>query len=130
VLSVDTLSNALSTILNNEIRHKHDCIISPASRLIGDVLRVLQMNGYVGKFEFIDDGRTGKFDVQLLGRINRCGAIRPRYSAGINEVETWEERYLPSRELGLLIMSTSHGIMSHKESLEKRVGGRLLAYVY
>jgi small subunit ribosomal protein S8 len=127
---MDTLSNALSTIFNNEKRHKHDCIISPASRLIGDVLRVLQMNGYVGKFEFIDDGRTGKFDVQLLGRINRCGAIRPRYSAGINDVETWEERYLPSRELGVLIMSTSHGIMSHKESLEKRVGGRLLAYVY
>jgi small subunit ribosomal protein S8 len=84
----------------------------------------------VGKFEFIDDGRTGKFDVQLLGRINRCGAIRPRYSAGINDVETWEERYLPSRDLGVLIVSTSHGIMSHKESLEKRVGGSLLAYVY
>jgi small subunit ribosomal protein S8 len=130
VLLVDTLSNALSSILNSEIRHKHDCIIAPASRLIGDVLRVLQMNGYVGKFEFIDDGRTGKFDVQLLGRINKCGAVRPRYSCKIDELETWEQRFLPSKELGILILSTSQGIISHRESREKLVGGRLLAYIY
>jgi len=127
---MDTISNALSTILNNETRHKRDCIIAPASRLIGDVLRVLQMNGYVGKFEFIDDGRTGKFDVQLLGRINKCGAIRPRYSCGVDELERWEERFLPSKELGILILSTPQGVISHRESREKRAGGRLLAYVY
>ena len=127
---MDTLSNALSTILNNEMRHKHDCIIAPASRLIGDVLRVLQMNGYIGKFEFIDDGRTGKFDVQLLGRVNRCGGIRPRFSCKVDELEKWEERFLPSRELGVLIISTPQGVISHRESREKRVGGRLLAYVY
>jgi len=127
---MDTLSNGLSTILNNEIRHKHSCIIAPAARLIGDVLRVLQMNGYIGKFEFIDDGRTGKFDVQLLGRINKCGAIRPRYSCGLDKLEKWEERYLPSRELGILIVSTPQGVVSHREAREKGVGGRLLAYVY
>lgn len=127
---MDTLSNALSSILNNEMRHKHECIIAPASRLIGDVLRVLQMNGYVGKFEFIDDGRTGKFDVQLLGRINKCGSIRPRYSCALDKLEMWEERYLPSKELGIIILSTPEGVISHKESREKRVGGRLLAYVY
>lgn len=127
---MDTLSNALSSILNNEIRHKHVCVITPASRLIGDVLRVLQMNGYVGKFEFIDDGRTGKFDVQLMGRINKCGAIRPRYSCEVDKLEMWEKRYLPSKELGIIILSTPEGVISHKESREKRVGGRLLAYVY
>lgn len=130
VLRMDTLSNALSTILNNEIRHKHDCIIAPASRLIGDVLRILQMNGYIGKFEFIDDGRAGKFDVQLLGRINKCGTIRPRYSSQIDELEEWEERFLPSKDLGVLIVSTPEGVISHREARERRVGGRLLAYVY
>ncbi|MEM2093688.1 MAG: 30S ribosomal protein S8 [Candidatus Bathyarchaeia archaeon] len=127
---MDPLSNALSTIQNNELRNKRDCLIMPTSKLIGNVLRVLQMNGYIGKFEFIDDGRMGKFDVQLLGRINRCGAIRPRYSCRVGEIEKWEERYLPSKELGILILSTSKGVISHKEAKEKRVGGQLLAYVY
>lgn len=127
---MDPLSNALSTIQNNELRNKRDCLIMPTSKLIGNVLRVLQMNGYIGKFEFIDDGRMGKFDVQLLGRINRCGAIRPRYSCRFGEIEKWEERYLPSKELGILILSTSKGVISHKEAKEKRVGGQLLAYVY
>ncbi len=97
---------------------------------MGDILRVLQMNGYIGKFEFIDDGRSGKFDVQLLGRINRCGAIRPRYYCSVDKLEMWEERYLPSKELGIIILSTPHGIISHKESREKKTGGRLLAFVY
>jgi small subunit ribosomal protein S8 len=127
---MDPLANAFSTIQNNELRNKRDCIIAPASRLTGDVLRVLQMNGYVGKFEFIDDGRMGKFDVQLLGRINKCGAIRPRYSCKVAEMERWEERYLPSKDLGLLIISTSRGVVSHREAKEKKLGGQLLAYVY
>lgn len=127
---MDPLSNALSTIMNNELRRKRECIIAPASKLIGHVLRVLQKNGYVGEFEFIDDGRSGKFKVQLLGRINRCGSIRPRYAAKTEDFETWEKRYLPSRELGILVVSSPHGVMSHDEAERSHVGGRLLAYAY
>lgn len=127
---MDTLSNALSTMLNNEMRNKRECIISPASKLIGEVLRALQINGYIGKFEFVDDGRMGKFDVQLLGRINKCGAIRPRYYCKVNEIELWEEKFLPSKDLGIVILSTSQGIISHGEVKKRRIGGQLLAYVY
>ncbi len=127
---MDTLSNAFSTMLNNEMRNKRDCLISPASKLVGNVLRVLQAHGYVGKFEFIDDGRFGKFDVQLLGRMNGCGAIRPRSSCKVEDIEAWEKRYLPSRDLGILVVSTSDEVMSHIDAKKKRLGGRLLAYVY
>ncbi len=127
---VDTLSNALSTIMNNELKNKGECLIEPASKLIGQALRMLQQNGYVGEFEFIDDGRTGKFVVQLLGRVNRCGAVRPRHFAKVNEFEVWERRYLPSRDMGLLIVSTPQGVMSHRDAEKKHVGGQLLAYVY
>lgn len=127
---MDTLSNTLSTIMNNELRNKRECIVSPASKLVGNVLRVLQQNGYVGKFEFIDDGRFGKFEVQLLGRVNKCGAIRPRYSIQLQNFEPWEKKFLPSRELGILILSTSEGVLSHKDAQQKNLGGILLAYVY
>lgn len=127
---MDVLSNGLTTILNNEIRNKRECVISPASKLLGRVLRVMQLNGYIGEFEFIDDGRSGKFKVQLLGRINKCGAIRPRFAVKVDEIENWEKKFLPSREVGLLIISTSKGVLSHKEAKERGVGGRLLAYIY
>lgn len=128
--TMDTLSNGLTTIMNNELRNKPECIISPASKLLGRVLRVMQLNGYIGEFEFIDDGRSGKFKVQLFGRVNKCGAIRPRYPVGADEFEDWEKQFLPARDIGLLVVSTPHGVIAHKEAKEKKIGGRLLAFVY
>ncbi len=127
---MDPLANALSTIMNNEARNKGECIIHPASKLIGHVLRVMQQNGYVGEFEYIDDGRAGKFKVQLLGRINKCGVTKPRYSVGVRNFEFWEKRYLPSRDIGMLVMTTPKGVLSHRDAREKKTGGSLLAYVY
>ncbi|RLI32641.1 30S ribosomal protein S8 [Candidatus Bathyarchaeota archaeon] len=126
----DPLADCLSTIMNNEMRNKHECIVSPASKLIGEVLKVMQRHGYIGEFEFIDDGRSGKFRIQLLGRINKCGVIKPRFPVKVKEIEFFEERYLPARDVGILILSTPHGVISHKDALQKHTGGRLLAYVY
>jgi len=126
----DTLSNGLTTLMNNEFRNKPSCVISPASKLLGQVLRVLQLSGYVGEFEFIEDGRSGKFRVQLLGRINKCGAIKPRYSVKTDAFENWEKTYLPAREMGILVVSTSSGVIPHKEAKQKSIGGKLLAFVY
>jgi len=127
---LDPLSNALNTIYNNERRHKRECIAWPASKLMGQVLRVMQKNGYIGEFEFIDDGRAGKYRIQLLGRVNKCGVIKPRYAMKAVEIEKWEERYLPSRDVGVLIVSTAKGILSHVDSKGAKTGGQLLAYVY
>lgn len=127
---MNTLANGLTTIMNAEIRNKRECIIAPASNLLGQVLRVMQLNGYIGEFEFIDDGRSGKFKAQLLGRVNKCGAVKPRYAVKTDEFEIWEKRFLPSREIGILVVSTSIGVISHKEARTKHVGGRLLAFVY
>ena len=128
--AIDTLSNGLTTLMNNEFRNKTSCVISPASKLLGRVLRVLQLNGYVGEFEFVEDGRSGKFRVQLLGRINKCGAVKPRYSVKADGFENWEKTFLPAREMGVLVVSTPFGVISHKDAKGKNVGGRLLAFVF
>ena len=127
---MDTLTNGLITVINNEMRNKRECIISPASKLLGRVLRIMQLNGYLGEFEFIDDGRSGKFKVQLLGRINKCGAVKPRFPVQFDKFEDWEKKFLPSRDVGILVVSTSQGVMSHREAEEKNLGGRLLAFIY
>ena len=127
---MEPLVNALNTILSHEERRKTECIIAPASDLVGRVLRLFQSKGYVGEIEYIDDGRQGKFRVQLFGRINESKAISPRFKTKVSEMGKWEKMYLPSRSLGTLIISTSKGIMDHNKAKEEHVGGILLAYVY
>ena len=127
---MDTLANALNTIMSNEERHKKECIICPSSNLVGRVLRLFQMKGYIGEIEYIDDGRQGKFRVQLFGRINDCKAVKPRFSVKAKGIEKYEKRFLPSRDLGTMVLSTPNGIMTHMEAKEQNTGGRVLAYVY
>jgi len=127
---LDPLVNALNTIMSHEGRRKNECIITPASGLVGRVLRLIQSKGYIGEIEFIDDGRQGKFRVQLFGRINECEAITPRFKTRVSEMEKWEKRFLPSRNLGLVILSTNKGVMDHVQAKEEHVGGVLLAYVF
>lgn len=128
--SNNVLGNLFATVYNNEIRNKKECLAIPASKLASAVLRSMQKNKYIGEFEFIDDGMAGKFKIQLLGRINRCGVVSPRYSVKKNGYTRWERQFLPAVGVGILIVSTSEGVMAHTEAQEKGLGGRLVGYVY
>ena len=75
----DPLADAMSVIKNAENVGKPECTIHPASKLVGRTLKVMADRGYIGEFEFVDDGKSGAFKVKLLGRINRCGVIKPRF---------------------------------------------------
>ncbi len=125
----DPLANALSNIANNENVRKTVCTI-PASKMIGNVLRILQKYNFIGAFEFIDDGKSGQFNVELMGNINSCGVIKPRHAVSKDGYENFERRYLPARGFGILVVSTPDGVMSHNEAQESGTGGRLLAYIY
>lgn len=126
----DPLADALSTVKNGDKLGKLDCTVEPASNVVGNVLGVLYDEGYIHSFEFVENGKAGEFDVQLAGQINDCGVVKPRYSATKDEYEKWEKRYLPGRDFGSLIVTTSHGVMTHYEARDEGIGGQLLAYVY
>ncbi len=127
---LDPLADALSTIKNAESTGKSECIVRPASKLIGNVLGVMQSRGYIEEYEFIEDGKAGVFKIGLRGRINNCRVIKPRISTGVADFEKWEKRFLPARNFGALIMTTPDGVLSHYDAREKKIGGQLLAYVY
>ena len=128
--ATNILANLFSSLQNAEMRNKKECVIIPASTLASEVLKVLQKRRYIGEFEFIDDGVGGKLRVQLLGRINKCGVISPRFPVRSLKLVEWEHRYLPAVGVGTLIVSTSEGVMSHVEAQEKKIGGRLVGYVF
>ncbi|MEM1696544.1 MAG: 30S ribosomal protein S8 [Desulfurococcaceae archaeon] len=133
MVAMDPLANTLSAIHNAEMKAKREVITWPASKLILNVLKVLQREGYIGEFEYIDDGRWGKIRILLLGRINKVGVIKPRYPVKYIELinpPNWLKKYLPAYNIGILILTTPHGVMSHKEAIERKTGGILLAYCY
>jgi small subunit ribosomal protein S8 len=126
----DPLNDAMSTIKNAASVGKSECMIRPSSKLIGRVLKVMQEHGYIHQFEFVEDGKAGVFKVRIQGKINDCGVIKPRYSVQKNDLERFESRYLPAQDFGVLIMTTTAGVVSHTRAKELGVGGKLLAYVY
>ncbi|MFQ5911064.1 MAG: 30S ribosomal protein S8 [Thermoplasmata archaeon] len=125
----DLVSGLFVTIEGNEAVRNRECLY-PASKLIANILRVLQRQAYIGEFEYIEDGRGGKFKIQLLGRVNRCRSVRPRHSVRVGDYEKWEKMFLPARGLGVLVVTTPRGVMSQLDAKKEKLGGKLLGYVY
>ena len=126
----DLINDAISNLRNHERIGKSECNLKPVSKLLIEVLNVFQKEGYIGDFEKVDDMRGGVINVKLIKRINDCGVIKPRYSSKSDEFPKWEKRYLPSRDFGVIVVTTPEGVMSHRDAKEKGIGGRLIAYVY
>jgi len=126
----DPLANTLSALLNYERASKRELLVHPASKLLRVVLNILNKEGYVGRFEEMTTARGGVLKLHLLGTINACGAVKPRFAIGVGDYERFEKRHLPASGVGILIVTTPLGVMTHDEAKQKKVGGRLLAYCY
>lgn len=126
----DPLANILNDMNMATYVGKQDCIVRPVSKMITTVLQILQNNNYIGSFEVKEDGRGGSIKISLIGALNKCGVIKPRFPVKLNDFEKFEKRYLPAKDFGFIIVSTSEGIMTHNEAKEKKLGGKLLAFVY
>ena len=124
----DSLSNALSTIMNAEKAGKKTCLVKPGSKLIKKVLEIMGDNGYIGATEESEERRG--IIVNLLGQVNRCNSIKPRFSVKNVEFEKFENRFLPAKDFGILIVSTEKGLMTHYDAKKKKIGGKLLAFCY
>jgi len=126
----DPLANVLSFIKNYENLGKIELITANNSKVIRTILGILQNEGYLGSFEEIEDAKGKIIKINLLGKINKIGVIKPRFAIKRADFEKFEKRFLPARGFGLLILSTSQGIMTNVEAKEKNIGGKLLCYCY
>jgi len=130
MVRISVLNDALVSIVNAERRGKRQVLIRPSSRVVVRFLSVMQKHGYIGDFEIIDDHRAGKIVVQLVGRLNKCGVISPRYPVPLTEMERWVSAMLPARSFGFVVLTTSSGIMDHEEARRKHVSGKILGFFY
>ena len=96
-MRMNILADALKTIMNAERKGLRQVILRPSSKVLIKFLKLMQKKGYIGEFEIIDDHRSGKIVVELLGRINKCGVISPRFDVPVTEIEQWVTNLLPAR---------------------------------
>jgi small subunit ribosomal protein S8 len=126
----DPLANVLSIIGHYE-RLGRTTVTTPSnSKFIRDVLRILHENNYIGEVTEVDDGKGKWLRVELIGAINKINVIKPRFDIKKTDFEKFEKSFLPARAMGLLLISTSKGLMTHRQAREQGLGGKLICYCY
>jgi len=123
-MSHDIVADTLNEIMNAKRAGKSHVIVKRHSKLLVEVLKVAKKYGYVQEISV--KGR----ELEIKFNLNECKAIKPRFDVQIEDIDKYVRRYLPSRDFGIIIISTSSGLMTQQETIEKNIGGCLIAYFY
>ena len=130
--TTDPIADMLTRIRNaNSAKHK--TVDVPASKMKTAIAEILFREGYIKSFEVISNENQGiiritlKYDekgTRVIDGIKRISKPGLRVYAGKEE--------LPKvlNGLGIVILSTSQGLMTDKEARAKQVGGEVLAYIW
>ncbi len=129
----DPIADMLTRIRNANTA-KHDTVDVPASKMKISIAEILYNEGYISKYEIIEDGSFKTIRITLkygkdknekiitgLKRISKPGL---RVYAGKEEIP----KVLGG--LGIAILSTNQGVVTDKEARKLAVGGEVLAYVW
>jgi len=123
-MSQDIVADALNMIRNAK---KENIVVKRISNLLIEVLKIMKQKGAIKKYKI--NAKDKSLEI-TIGDLSECKAIKPRFSCDLSQIEKYRRRYLPSRQLGTVIISTNKGIMTHEEAQEEKIGGCLIAYFY
>jgi len=126
-MSQDVVADALNQMMNALRARKSSLTVKKHSKLLLSVLAIAKLKGYVKNYKVAEDGRSLNIE---LGKLNGCNAVKPRFVVQVGDIDKFIARYLPARDIGIIIISTSQGIMTHQTAVEKNVGGSILAYMF
>ncbi len=129
----DPIADMLTRIRNANMA-KHDTVDIPASKMKLSIAQILQEEGYIVKYDIIDDGRfktiriTLKYGAdkkeKIISGIKRISKPGLRVYAGKDELP----KVLGG--LGIAIISTNQGVITDKKAREMQVGGEVIAFVW
>lgn len=125
----DPLANVLSFINNYERLGRQELTTKNNSKLIREVLKIFQDEQYLGSYEIQEDAQSS-LKINIIGKINKCGVITPRFKVKVSDYEKYEKKFLPALGMGLLLVSTNKGLMTNIKAKELNLGGTLICYVY
>ena len=129
----DPIADMLTRIRNANTA-KHDTVDVPSSKIKLAIAEILLNEGYIKKYEVIEDGNFKTIRITL-----KYGADKnDRVITGLKRISKPGLRIYASREelprvlggLGIAIISTNQGVVTDKKARELQVGGEVLAYVW
>jgi len=126
----DPLAACLSKIDNAGRVSLKEVSVRGVSKMKSNVLAMFKKYGYVADVVNEEARNGGSMTIHLTGNINKCGVIKPRFKTSVADIEKYEQRYLPAKGFGFLIISTSKGLLTNTQAKEQNVGGRLIAFCY
>lgn len=126
-MSQDIVSDALNQVMNAKKAEKKEVKITRISKLLVNLCDMMKEAGYIDYV--IEEGKKPSMVISFK-KLNVCRAIKPRYSVGVEEIDKYLRRFLPSRNFGTVIVSTTKGLMTQAEAQKNNIGGSLIAYYY
>ena len=122
-MSQDVVSDCLNQIMNAKRAGKEEVEIVKSSIVLEKVLDLMK------KLKLIDYKKDKTIKIKIKD-ISECRAIKPRYNVKYTEIDGYVRRFLPSRNMGFILISTSKGLMIHEDALKNKLGGSLMAYAF
>ncbi len=126
-MSQDITADALNMIKNAKKAGKERIEVKKISNLLIEILKIMKQGGAIKKYKI--DVKKRSIEI-TIGELSECKAIKPRFTVDKNQIEKYRRRYLPARNLGVMIISTNKGLMTHEEAYAEGTGGCLIAYFY
>src|SRR3989344_5044876 len=123
-MSHDVVADGLNVIKNAKKAGKEIVKIKIISNLLIEVLKIMKQKEAIKKYKI--DAKEKSVEVSI-GDLYECRAIKPRFTIKEDQIEKYRRRYLPSRQIGTIILSTNKGLMTHEEAKEEKTGGCLIA---
>lgn len=125
-MAQDIVADGLNQIMNIKRVGKTEVVLTRYSKLLLNVLDAMKKDGHLD-YELNEEER--KLTVKII-KLNVCKAIKPRYFVSVSDIEKYLRRFLPSRNFGVMLISTNKGLVTHAEAEENKIGGSLIAYFY
>ena len=126
-MSQDVVSDALNMMRNAKKAGKKELEIKKISNLLIEVLKIMKQKEAIKKYKI--NAQEKSVEVSL-GDFSECRAIKPRFTVDKSQIEKYRRRFLPSRNMGTVIISTNKGLLTHEEASQEGIGGCLIAYFY
>ncbi|HZK20947.1 MAG TPA: 30S ribosomal protein S8 [Oscillospiraceae bacterium] len=128
----DSIADMLTRIRNANSA-KHDTVQIPASNMKKAIAQILVDEGYIKNYKVIENGNQGVIEVALKYGPNKSQVLtglRRVSKPGLRIYSNCEDMPKVMNGLGVVIVSTSKGVMTDKEARKSKVGGEVLAYIW
>ena len=125
-MSRDVVADGLNEIMNAKRVEKRELVIRRYSKVLLGLLEMMKVAGHI---DYEVNEEEGSVVVKLI-KLNECRAVKPRYYVGVDGIDKYLRRFLPSRNFGTLVISTNMGLVSHKNAVKNIVGGSVVDYFY